>query len=1097
MSDISVRAWVENINIPTYPAPDGDLNPLFLERRNNQGASGRIYPNPVTDYVNNAQKIDQSYQAVFIENEYIQLIVLPQLGGRIFGALDKTNGVDFFYRQHVIKPALIGLFGSWISGGAEFNWPLHHRPSTFMPLDFTIEEGSDGSRTVWLSDHEPTQRMKGMHGICLYPGKALVETKARLFNRTPYPQTFLFWENIAVSVNDNYQVFFPPDVTHVVFHSKHEMAHFPIAREVYCGNDYTKGMDISWHKNSSKATSYFAGESVFDFFGGYDHGLQAGVMHIANHHISPGKKMFLWGNDDFSKVWEQNLTDADGPYAELMAGSYTDNQPDFSWLRPYESKSFSQFWYPFHEIGTAKLANTQVAVNLTVENQTARLGVYVTEIVKQAKVSLTGAGKTLSETTTDLAPGSTFWAEAKLPAGLKETGLTLSVCNADGLELLVYSAQERVEKPLPAPHNPPPAPNKIHSIEELFLTGQHVEQYLHPLLDPQAYWEEALRRDPSDSRSNNALGRLLFKRGDFVNAETHLRKAIQTLTRLNGHPYDGEPFYHLGLTLRYQHRFGEAYTAFYKAIWSYAWQSAGYYALAELDLRRQDFTTALEHADKACADRNNQKAYNLQAAILRHLGRYDEALALTDSVIQRDPLDFWARNEQMLAFREQGQIAKAEELQAQIVRIFRAEPQLYLDIAFDYSNAGLWNEAHDLLDSLIARRGKDSPVYPMLQYALGYYAIQLGQSEHGLKHYQRAAKAASDFCFPVRLEELEILESVCAEPNFGSKDARAHYYLGNLLYDKKQYEPAMQHWQDATRLDLTFSTSWRNLGLAYYNVRHDAVHAKECYQQAMKLTPNNHRVFYEYNLLLKRIGTAPDEILTFMETRLDLVEERDPLYLEHVALYNNLQMSQKALDLLLARRFFPWEGLEGLIADQYALANLQLGQKALSEGHLQEALSKFEAGGRFPPNLGAGRWCAVSDIPCQYYCGVALAGLGQKEAADAIFRAVVSADESDWSLGYLPALPYYKALALRNLGQSAGANQKLESLLASANAALTSPEYPELPNSEPFSLDAEKLKRIQQTYLMGLAYWGLGQNEQAERAFDEVRKLDLYHPLTH
>ena len=1097
MSDTSVHAWVENIIIPTYPDPDGDLNPLFLERRNNQGASGRIYPNPVTDYVNNSQKVDQTYQAVFLENEYIQLIIIPQLGGRIFGALDKTNGVNFFYRQNVIKPALIGLFGSWISGGAEFNWPLHHRPSTFMPLDFYIEKNSDGSRTVWLSDHEPTQRMKGMHGICLYPGKALVETKARLFNRTPYPQTFLFWENIAVSVNDNYQVFFPPDVTHVVFHSKHEMAHFPVAREVYCGNDYTKGNDISWHKNSAKATSYFAGESVFDFFGGYDHGIQAGVMHIANHHISPGKKMFLWGNDDFSKVWEQNLTDEDGPYAELMAGSYTDNQPDFSWLRPYESKSFSQFWYPFHELGTAKLANCQMAVNFTVENHTAKAGIYVTEIVKQARVSLTTAGKSLSEQLTDLAPGSAFWAEVILPSDIKETDLTLKVCSTDGMELLVYTPQERVEKPLPEQHNPPPPPNQINSIEELFLTGQHVEQYLHPLLDPDAYWREALRREPGDSRSNNALGRLLLRHGDFVNAETHIRKAIQTLTRLNGHPYDGEPFYNLGLTLRYQHRFDDAYAAFYKAIWSYAWQSAGYYALAELDMRKQDFAIALEHAGKACADQNNQKANNLKAAALRHLGRYDEAAALADSVIERDPLDFWARNEHMLAFREQGQTAKAEELQAQIASIFRPDAQLYLDIAFDYSNAGLWNEAHDLLDNLIARKGEHSPVYPMLEYALGYFAFQLGQSEHGLKHYQRAAKAAPDYCFPVRLEELEILGSVCAEPNFGSKDARAHYYLGNLLYDKKQYEPAIQCWDTATRLDSTFATSWRNLGLAYYNVRHDAVRAKECYQQALKLTPNNHRVFYEFNLLLKRIGTPPAEILAYMETRLDLVDDRDPLYLEHVTLYNNLQMSQKALEQLLARRFFPWEGLEGLIADQYALANLQLGQKALDEGNLQEALEKFEAGWHFPPNLGAGRWCEVSNIPCQYYSGVALARKGQKDAADNIFKAVVNADQSDWSLGYLPSLPYYQALALQNLGQTDAANQKLEKLLVSATATLKSPEFSELPNSEPFSLDAEKLKQIQQTYLIGLAYLGLGQNEQAERAFEEVRKLDLYHPLTH
>ena len=1088
---MAVKAWVENINIPTYPAPAGDLNPLFLERRNNQGARGRIYPNPVTDYVNNTKKVDQTYEAVFIENEYIQLIILPQLGGRIFGGLDKTNGVDFFYRQHVIKPALIGLFGAWISGGAEFNWPLHHRPSTFMPLDYLIEAGPQGSQTVWLSDHEPTQRMKGMVGICMYPGKALVETKVRLFNRTPTPQTFLFWENIAVSVNDHYQIFFPPDVTHVVFHSKHEMAHFPVAREVYCGFDLTKGVDISWHGNSAKATSYFAGESAFDFFGGYDHGKQAGLMHIANHHISPGKKLFTWGNDDFSKVWEQNLTDEDGPYAELMAGSYTDNQPDFSWLRPYENKSFSQFWYPFHEIGTAKHANCRAAVNLTVEKNSATVGIYVTETVKRARVSLATAAKTLFEQETDLAPGSAYRAEIKIPLQLKETDLTFRICTANGDEVLTYTPQPRIEKPLPTPANPPPAPRKIETLEGLYLTGLHVEQYLHPLLDPDAYWREALRREPSDSRSNNALGRHLLRHGDFINAETHLRTAIRILTRLNGHPYDGEPFYNLGLTLRFQHRFDEAYAAFYKAIWSYTWKSAGHYALAELDARRGDFKSALEHAENACADRGNQKARDLKAALLRHLGRYDEALALTGQTLQQDPLDFWARHENLLVSRQQGQIpeAGANSLRGAVV-----DAQLYLDIAFDYANAGLWADTIGLLESLLERNGKDAPVYPMVLYTLGYCAFQSGQAETGRAYYQRAAKACSDYCFPVRLEELEVLLHVRAEQ---PSDARAAYYLGNLLYDKKQYEPAIQHWQDACKLDPSFSISWRNLGLAYYNVRYDAAQAKECYLQALKVNPNDHRVFYELIILLKRMGVAPAECLALLETRLDLVEERDPLVLERVTLYNDLKQPQKALDILLARRFFPWEGLEGLIADQVALAHLQLGQTTLEAGNLQEALAHFEAGWHFPPNLGAGRWSAVTDIPCQYYAGVALARLGQKDAAQAAFQAVVTADDSDWSLGFLPSLPYYKALALQNLGQTAEAGQELEKLLASASAALNSPDCSEPANSEPFSLDAEKLKWIQQTYLIGLAHLGLGHHAESQLAFQEVAARNPYHPLSH
>jgi hypothetical protein len=296
----AVSAWEESIVIPTYPAPEPDPNPMFLEKRVNQGASGRVYPNPFTGHVSNLKKIDKSYQAVFLENEYIQLMILPEIGGRIQVGFDKTNGYDFFYRQHVIKPALIGLIGAWISGGVEWNWPMHHRPSTFMPVAHSMEKGADGSQTIWLSDHEPMGRTKGMVGICLHPGKAFVEAKVRLFNRTPYVQKFLWWANVAVSVNDQYQVFFPPDVSWVTFHARADMSRWPIARDKFCGIDYGamnagKGVDISWWKNNPQATSFFAIESDHDFFGGYDHGHEAGLVHIANRYLAPAKKLFTWG----------------------------------------------------------------------------------------------------------------------------------------------------------------------------------------------------------------------------------------------------------------------------------------------------------------------------------------------------------------------------------------------------------------------------------------------------------------------------------------------------------------------------------------------------------------------------------------------------------------------------------------------------------------------------------------------------------------------------------------------------------------------------------------------------------------------------------
>ena len=195
----AVKAWVQPVVLPTYEPLPPDPNPMFLETRVYQGSSGRVYPLPFTDRIATEPR-ERSWNAVHLENEFLRLMILPEIGGRIHVGLDKTNGYDFFYRQNVIKPALVGLAGPWISGGVEFNWPQHHRPATFMPVQYQIERAADGSVTIWCGDHDPMGRLRGEHGVCLHPAKAIVELKVRLYNRTPYTQTFLWWANVGARV---------------------------------------------------------------------------------------------------------------------------------------------------------------------------------------------------------------------------------------------------------------------------------------------------------------------------------------------------------------------------------------------------------------------------------------------------------------------------------------------------------------------------------------------------------------------------------------------------------------------------------------------------------------------------------------------------------------------------------------------------------------------------------------------------------------------------------------------------------------------------------------------------------------------------------
>jgi len=1085
----SVQAWEDTVTIPTYPVPAPDPNPMFLEKRIYQGSSGKVYPNPFTDRVSD-EKRDQEYRAVFLENEYVKLMILPEIGGRIHIGLHKASNYDFFYHQHVIKPALVGLLGPWISGGVEFNWPQHHRPSTFMPVDHSIEECADGSKIVWLSEHEPMNRMKGMVGICLHPGKTIVEARVRLFNRTPFVQTFLWWANVGVHTHEQYQAFFPPDVTSVADHAKRATSEFPIARGFYYGVDYRRGSDLRWYKNIPVPTSYMVPESRYDFFGGYDHARQAGFVHVADHHVSPGKKLWTWGHAEFGYAWDRELTDADGPYVELMAGVYTDNQPDFSWLQPYETRTFRQYWYPILQMGPAVNANRHLALSLEVDGGQVKFGACAAECLPGARVILSSGASVLFERTVNLDPANPLVEHLDLPANAEVTELLFRVVDGGGRELIGYRPEDLKGGSAGQPATEPPPPRQIETNEELFLTGLHLDQYRHATRYPETYWRESLERDPKDVRANNALGLQYLRRGQFQEAEKHFRHAVERLTRWNPNPPDGEPCYNLGLALKFQHRLDESYAAFYKAAWNYAWQGASYYGLAEIDCGRGRYESALEHLEQALAvNAPNLKARNLMSAILRRTGQVDVAEKLAQETVAMDPLDFWSRNELALACLARQDDKRAQSLIADLRHLMRGNAQTCLDIAFDYSNAGLWEEAQELLERLLPSKDPQGSVYPMVLYALGYLSEQMGDTTKACDYRRRASAAAPDYCFPARLEEALILErSLAANP----QDPKAFYYLGNLLYDKKRYEEAVRNWEKSCELDASFSIPWRNLGIAYYNIQHDAAKAAEAYRRAFEANPADARLLYEMDQLSKRMGILPEARLETIEKWHHLVEQRDDLTIEQAALYNETGQPRKALQIILSRRFHPWEGGEGLVSGQYVWAHVLLGLKCLDSGKAQEALDHFEAAQRYPENLGEGKHLLTPENHLHYFAALAHEALSEPEEAKRSFEKAAQG-----GVNHSPMV-YYQALALRKLGDEKAARETLLKLLDDASrqeSAEVKIDYfaTSLPNFLLFEDDLQKRNRTEGLFLAGLAHAGLGEQDQAELKFRQVLAQDVNH----
>jgi tetratricopeptide (TPR) repeat protein len=1123
----TVQIRVENLVIPTYLPAAPDKNPMFLEKRVYQGSSGKVYPLPFTDRI--AEKpVDRQWKAIWIENEFLRAMVLPELGGRIHVLQDKTNGYDLIYNQRVIKPALVGLAGPWISGGIEFNWPQHHRPATFLPVDFEIEERADGSKIIWCSDHDPMTRMKGMHGVCLHPGRAVLELKVRAYNRTPFTQTFLWWANVATRVHEAYQSFFPPDVYYVADHARRSMSEYPLAKGFYYGVNYgergRKGVprnevpaqfipphcqgkseiqnpkselpiyapnDLSFYANIPVPTSYMCMGSREDFFGGYDYLAQAGIVHIANHHISPGKKQWTWGNHDFGYAWDRNLTDPDargefGPYIEIMAGVYTDNQPDFSFLQPGETKTWSQFWYPIQQIGPAQHANLDAAVSLKIENAKILFGVSVTRIFPGAKVVLLAKDKKLLSSTRNLAPNQPFFAKIKLPRGVAETDLLFRVIDVTGNEIISHQPKPAAIGEVPPPATEPPVPADVASADELFLTGLHLEQYRHATRCPTLYWREALRRDPLDSRCNNAMGLWHLRRGEFVEAENCFRKAIERLTCRNPNPYDGEAFYNLGLCLRFQNRDDEAYDAFYKSVWNQAWMAAGYHALAEIDCCRKNWTAALEHLNRSLRfDTDNTRAQNLKAIVLCQLNRASEAAALRRETRALDPLDSWART-----------LADGHPKDS-------CDLQTLLDMTHDCARAGMFAEAVCISKSSRVTGG-DLPdqswgARPLVQYTLGWLEQKRGDERAALKHFKQAAALPPDYCFPSRLVEIEIMESAMrANP----RDAKAPYYLGNLFYDRRRHAEAIQLWEKSAKLDVHFSIVWRNLGIGYFNVLKNPAKARAAYERAFRANPNDARLLFERDQLWKRLGEKPEKRLRELEKHRQLVAQRDDLSVEFCALLNQTGHHVEAMQLLAERRFQPWEGGEGAALGQHVRTQLALGREALAHRDFPCAARHFENALSSPENLCEAKHLLANQSDIHYWLGVALDLLGEKKSAHTHWRAAANfkGDFQEMSVRTFSEMTFYSALSWKRLGQTAKAKKLLCDLVAYAEKLAKTPakiDYfaTSLPTMLLFDDDLQFRQETGALFLQAQAHLGLGRTMKAKRLLQKVLQRDPNHAL--
>ena len=1074
----AVTVAEKDVTIPTYLAGDPEPNPMFYFGRESQGAEGRVYPYPLYDTLTNV-KSNKTYRIVYLENEFIRVGVLPEIGGRLFEAVDKSNGYNFVYHQHVIKPALIGLIGAWMSGGIEWNIPHHHRATTFLPVQYCVEESADGSKTVWVGELEIRQRMRWAVGYTLSPGKSYLTAKVRIINRTPFPNTMLCFANLAVHASDQYQIIFPPATQFVVYHAKTEFAKWPIATGRFNGVDFGSGTDVSWYTNHIAANSMFAWNYEDDFFAGYDHGKEAGTMNVADHHIVPGKKFFTWGSGPRGRMWDKILTDYDGPYIELMLGAYSDNQPDYSWLQPFETKSFEMHWYPFRDIGGVKNANLDAAVNLEVStNGTARVGFCTTSAHRSATVTLKAGDKILLEQEISINPGKPFVKSVSIPAGVDEHDLRASL-SVDGKELVAYSPVRLQPATMPEEVvTSPPAPADIKTVEELYLAGQRIEQFHDPAYKPEPYWEEALRRDPGDARVNTSLGIRRLKQAKFAEAEQHFRKALERLTAQYTSPKDGEPFYYLGLALKAQGKQNEAFDAFYKATWSEAWRAPAYFSLAEIAVGRGDYVAALDYLDRSLdANALDIRALTLKAAVLRHTSRVKDALAVLDTAASKiDPLDVHVMAERWLDGDKKATI--------ELTATLRDHPANSLETATEFGNAGLWQDGVTLL-KLATDSAKDKTrISPMVYYYLAQFSEAAGNAGKADEYRNLATKMSPECVFPFQWESISALRRAI---ELNPRDARAPYYLGNLLFDW-QPEEAVKLWGQSAALDPSLPIVHRNLAVAYSHqgTNSDTAKAIAQLETAVSLPSKYAMHFTELDELYATAGASPEKRLALLEQNHDVVAKRDDALSREIGLKVFAGKYDEAIQLMTGRRFATWEGGRLDVVNHWVNAHLLRGQQKLAARQFAAALSDFQDAKTIPDNLpsdhdvGGGYAAEFA-----YWVGVAYEGAGDMDKAKQSWQEAVSAfaamgGDMDSDRG---DQRYYQALALRKLGQDDRVEPMLRKLIASGNTALAQSGESADSTTPAIARQSPRSRAANAHYLIGLGYAGLGDKDKAREEF--------------
>ncbi len=901
----SVILSVKKETIPTYPYSDPDPIPVFA-RSSMWGSTARIYPYFVFNGFSFTSR-PQDWTVVRLRNRFLEVSVLPEIGGKVWGAKDLLTGKDFLYTNRVIKFREIGLRGPWTSGGIEFNFGvIGHTPATASPVDYTVDKNDDGSLCCTVGNYDWPSRTRWRVTIKVYPDRDYFETESRWINPGPFHQSYYAWMCAAVPATEDLKYIFP---------GKYQIGH-DYSQPLLPWPVDEQGRDLSLYKNNAfgSSKSYFVVGSYDNFYGGYYQNSDFGFGHWALYPDQPGKKIWIWDLSRAGEIWVDLLTDADGQYTEPQAGRLL-NQSDHESFLPAATDRWQEIWFPYSGIGPMCGASPEVVLSLSqTEGQKTELNLYALRKIDE-KLSIRDENQELMSVRLRLKPGQ----KKTIPVDGLTSRKNLKILLGKKIVHQTSSEAKEIKKPfnfyIPSDQSP----------EQLFLSARMSENQRDYQAALRKY-QQVLDKEPDHLPALCRMSELHIRRGEYEKALHYAARAVELSM------YHPEANYVYGLAALKLNMLTEAREAFGWATRSPAYTLPAYLQLAKLAILEKDYELARTYASRASDyDRLNPLPRELLATIFRHLGDKKSARQSCLAALESDRLDHLAMFELYLL-----------EPTEKNLRRFRASiknefpEQTYLELAIHYLELGERKTALQLL----SLAPPNAEILAWQAYLLQYYDFKNSNTK-----LDEAAAASPYLLFPFREESIPVLEWASrSRPDCW----KFRYYLGLIFWHKGRMEEARRLFETLDRSD------YYPVFIARAHLRHeDKEKARTDLLKALELSPESWRTWHHLIVFELEQGLNQSALEHSLKA-LEKLPENMFLQSDAVKAFLASRQFQQAASLLDRMHILPYEGASE-VHELYVRTHLHLALEKMKIKNWEQALQEITISREYPERLGTGR----------------------------------------------------------------------------------------------------------------------------------------------